>query len=152
MVREVVNFIDLISPTIILCSNILVFIGSGYVALHSRIMPKWVITCLWYTGLAALLNAITLVVELIEDQMHPLSHFQIGVVTESMMHVMLAVVVTLLFANTIWKDYQWSKLRGAAPEPVEKPTPVKTRGKKPVSKQVAKKAASSSDKDRTVLF
>lgn len=151
MVREAVNFIDLISPTLILCSNILVFIGSGYVALHSRVMPKWVVTCLWYTGLAALLNAITLVVELIEDQMHPLSHFQIGVVTESMMHVMLAVVVTLLFANTIWKDYQWSKIRKNAPEPIEK-QPVKTRGRKPVNKQAAKKSVSSSDKDRAALF
>lgn len=111
MLRDVINFIELISHNINFASCFLVFLGGGYVALHSREVPRWAVTGLWYIGLAGLLNAITIFVDWTAGQTHPLSHFQIGNVTETLLNLSMAVMVGLMFFNTVWKDYQGSKKR-----------------------------------------
>lgn len=135
MLKDAINFLDLISHNIIFISNFLVFLGGGYIALHSRVMPKWVVTCLWYTGLAALLNCITIFVEWTAGQTHPLSHFQIGAVTETMVHGMLAVMVCLLFFHTVWKDYLGSRARRKQAIDVK----AAVKGARPVKKVLVKK-------------
>lgn len=102
MLREAVEVIEFISPQLSFISSILIFLGGGYIALHSRIMPKWLVTCLWYLGLFALLNVFTLIIEWVWGQHHPLSHFQLGTVTETLIITVLAVTVGLLFFHTVW--------------------------------------------------
>lgn len=116
MLKDVINTIEYFAPNLAMASNVMVFLGGGYVALHSRVMPKWAVTCLWYLGLASLLNFITYIVEFTVDQYHPLSHFQVGSVTETMVHMVLACTVGFLFFHTVWKDYLGARARRRAIE------------------------------------
>lgn len=140
MLSVAVNTLEYFSPTVVAASNILVFLGAGYIALHSRVMPKWAVTCLWYLGLACLLNLITFFVEWGVGQSHPLSHFQIGVVTETLVHLILSLTVCLLFLNTVWKDYTYSKLRYSE-KPVARNIKISTRKKINTAAASLKKAA-----------
>ena len=140
------------SSGISVASNIVTFIGGFYIALHSRMIPKWLTTCLWYIGLASLLNAITHVVEWTWDSMHPLSHFQIGSFTEVLMTLSLGITIAILFFNTVWKDYLGARERRAVEKrvdakanevkraPVKKTVSVKTLAKKaPAAKKVVRR-------------
>lgn len=134
MLRDALNLIETMSLTLNFISCFLIFLGGGYIALHSRVIPKWAVTSLWYIGLAALLNAITIIVEWTIGQMHPLSHFQIGDITETLLMLMMATTVGLLFFHTVWQDYLGSRKRSqdaalAAKKALGKRTPVarKTR-------------------------
>lgn len=134
MLRDVVLMIDSISPAIHFAANTMTFVGGAYIALHNRVMPKWLITCLWYIGLASLLNAITFMVGWIYGEVHPLSHFQLGSVTEAMVNITIATTIAILFFNTVWKDFVFSKNR-------KKQEPVKQTSAKrvPASKKVVVK-------------
>lgn len=151
MLSEVVNWIEFVSPSLIAASNIIVFLGSGYVALHSRVMPKWAVTILWYIGLAALLNFITHAIEWVDEPDNPLSNFNLGVATDTLMHLAIAVMVCLLFFNTVWKDYINSKMRM---RPQTKQTRRRVVRKKSAAKGAAKKPAvkkSSPPEERLTL-
>ena len=126
MIRDAANFIELISHNLTFVSCVMIFLGGGYIALHSREVPKWAATGLWYIGLAALLNAITILIDWTLGQMHPMSHFQIGVATETLLSMSIAGMVALLFFNTVWKDYLGSKVRQNNKVPA-----VKAAAKKP---------------------
>lgn len=142
MIRDAIMFVETISHGIAFAANITVFIGGFYIALHSRMIPNWLTTCLWYIGLANLFNAITIGVEWTWDSTHPLSHFQIGVFTETLSNASLAVTIAILFFNTVWKDYLGSKKRQGVEARVD--AKAKAVAKKPVAKKVAlvKKAVS----------
>lgn len=148
MLSDVVNFIEFISPGLVAASNLTVFLGSGYVALHSRVMPKWVVTILWYIGLAALLDFITHVVEWTDDPTNPLSNYNLGPATDALMHLAIAVMVGLLFFHTVWKDYIGSKERLKAKKKVVRR---KTAAKKPAAKRPAIKKSSPESEDRLVI-
>lgn len=149
MLSDAVNFIEFISPGLIAASNLTVFLGSGYVALHSRVMPKWVVTILWYIGLAALLNFITHVIEWTDDPTNPLSNYNLGPATDALMHLAIAVMVGLLFFHTVWKDYVGSKertrLQAKKKTVRRKPSTRRTAAKKPAIKK------SSPEEERITL-
>lgn len=111
MLRDAIAAIDMVSHSIDFASCVTIFLGGGYIALHSRVMPKWVVTCLWYIGLAALFNSITIAVDWTIGEGHPFSHSQIGDVSGSLMNLVLAITVGLLFFHTVWQDYLGSKRR-----------------------------------------
>lgn len=111
MLSVVVNYIDAVSHQILFLTSFLIFLGGGYIALHSRLMPKWAVTSLWYIGLAALLNMITILIEWMVGSTHPFSHFQIGIVAELCVFITLAVSVGMLFFHTVWQDYLGAKRR-----------------------------------------
>lgn len=111
MLKEVLDVVEFISPQINFASSTLIFFAGGYIALHNRVMPRWVVTCLWYLGLFALFNAITFLVEWTLGQSHPLSHFQIGHAAEALVNSVFAVTVCLLFFHTVWQDYIEAKKR-----------------------------------------
>lgn len=138
MIRDVANLISLVSHYLTFLSCIMVFIGGGYVALHSRTIPRWAATGLWYIGLAAFLNAITIAIGWIFGQTHPLSHFQIGIATETLFNLTIASMVGLMFFNTIWKDFQGAKTRSVAQE-----RPIKKTISKPVKTTPVKKVTST---------
>lgn len=144
MLRDVVNAIDLVSHSLSFSSCIVIFLGGGYIALHSRVIPKWAATSLWYIGLAALLNAFTILIDWTLGQMHPLSHFQIGTVTETLVMLSIAVTVGLLFFHTVWQDYLGSRRRRALAEKNTGTKRVLGRKRGPYKKRSPQKASSSS--------
>jgi hypothetical protein len=143
MIREVVNMIENLSPILNFTSGLVVFLGGGYVALHSREIPKWVMTCLWYTGLLGLLVSLTITVEWVYGDLHPLSHFQIGRSIETLLLLSLAITVGIMFFNTVWKDYLGAKSRACMARVLGKspPPPRKTRSS-PVRKKTTKSTES----------
>lgn len=137
MLRDVINTIDMISHSLSFAGCVVVFLGGAYIALHSRVIPKWAATSLWYIGLAALLNGLTILIDWTIGQMHPLSHFQIGTVTETLLILSIAGTVGLLFFNTVWQDYLGSRKRYSTP--IKKPVVKKTTGtRRPYRKRVPK--------------
>lgn len=113
MLASAIQTVEQFAPSLNFIASFLAFLGGGYVALHSRVIPKWAVTCLWYIGLAGLLNAITFIVQWTLGQTHPLSHFQIGIVSETLLNITIAATVCLLFFHTVWQDYLGTKKRRA---------------------------------------
>lgn len=140
MIREVVNTLENFSLVLNFISGLTVFLGGGYVALHSRDIPKWAVTSLWYTGLLGLLVSLTISVEWIYGELHPLSHFQIGRSTETLLMLSLAVTVGIMFFNTVWKDYVGSRSRLCRQETV-KEKPSTRRKSSPTAKKTIRKRA-----------
>lgn len=104
MITEIIVFLNsLIVPINFVC-HMLVFIGSFYVALHNRNLPTWHITPLWYLGLANFLVAITILVQWYFGPEHPLSYWNMGMVTETICYIILAIMVLILFAVTVGCD------------------------------------------------
>ena len=107
-----VNLYD-VSTYINLACYVVIFLGGFYVALHSRDIPRWLTTALWYVGMFAMFTAITIVLEFAYGQLFPLSYFQVGLFGEIAIKVTLACIVITLFLETVWKDYKGSKKRKA---------------------------------------
>ena len=91
--------------------HIMIFMGGYYVALHSRALPNWLVTCIWYIGLASLLSSITITIEWIYGPTFALAYNQIGIICETLLNITLAITVSMLFVRTILKDFQGIKRR-----------------------------------------
>lgn len=87
------------------------FVGGFYIALHSRMMPTWLITCLWYIGVSSFLIVITIILELLYGQLFPGSYFLIGIIPETLLKISLLTTVVLLFLKTVFQDIKGSKQR-----------------------------------------
>lgn len=92
---------------------LIIFVGGFYVALHSRVLPNWVITFIWYTGVCALLTTITIIIYWVDGPSSEFSYYNIGSITEVLLHLHLAILVLLLFFHTIWKDFKGMKKRNS---------------------------------------
>lgn len=97
-------------PLNFLC-HVLIFIGGFYVALHSRVLPTWGVTCLWYIGLCSFLNCITIFAQLAYGAGFFLSYANIGSITETILNISVAATVLIYFSNTISRDFQGMKKR-----------------------------------------
>jgi hypothetical protein len=92
-------------------SHLIIFVGGFYVAMHSRIIPTWVVTCIWYVGLSSLFTLITIIIELTLGMEHPLSLYNLRVLAEFLPLLSIAITVFLLFINTLCTDVKCRKLR-----------------------------------------
>jgi hypothetical protein len=142
MLREAVNMLEMLSSPLNFASGVLVFLGGGYIALHNRNIPNWLVTCLWYMGLFGLLNSFTILVEWSQGQMHPLSHFQIGNATETLFNVSVAFTVGIMFFNTVWQDVKGAKLRHTATLKTKPAVKKVTAVKKPATIKRTRKTSS----------
>lgn len=111
MLAEIITSIDSYSNTINFICYTIVFFGGLYIALHSRLLPKWAATCIWYLGLSSFFVASTIVVEWVFGQHHPLSHFMLGHFGEMIMNLNLAIMVFFLFFHTVYHDFKHKKDR-----------------------------------------
>lgn len=111
MIAEIITSIDYYSNAINFLCYVIVFIGGFYVALHSRILPKWASTSIWYLGLSSFFVASTIVIEWIFGQHHPISHFMMGHFGEMIININLAVIVFFLFFHTVYADYKHKNQR-----------------------------------------
>lgn len=104
MLMEILNWTDTYSNIINFMCYIIIFLGGFYIAIHSRVLPRWATTCIWYVGLSSFLVAGTIVVEWTLGQHNPFSYFMMGHATEVIMNLNLALMVVMLFFHTIYHD------------------------------------------------
>jgi hypothetical protein len=105
MISEFISIVSAYSTIINFFCYIFVFLGGLYVAMHSRILPKWAITSIWYLGLSSFFVAVTIIVEWIFGQHHPFSHFMMGDFGEMIININLCAMVFFLFFHTLYHDF-----------------------------------------------
>lgn len=91
--------------------HLVIFIGGFYIAIHSRVIPRWLVTCIWYMGAASLLTSTSIILQWVYGEEFPLSYMNIGVLSEVILNINLAIAFTLLFTNTVAADIKGSKKR-----------------------------------------
>lgn len=110
-----ISFLNAFTNTYALAINFLayslIFLGASYVALKNQKLPQWHITPLWYVGLSSLLTSITIFVYWVIGPHHPLSYYNFGKLSETMVHISVAVVATIMLAVTIKRDIKAAKYR-----------------------------------------
>lgn len=111
MLSEFIANVTAYSNIVNFICYVFVFLGGFYVAMHSRVLPKWATTSIWYLGLSAFFVAITIVVEWCFGQHHPFSHFMMGDFGEMIMNLNLFAIVFFLFLHTIYHDMKSKKDR-----------------------------------------
>lgn len=111
MISQIISEIAAFSNIINFICYIIIFIGGFYVAMHSRILPNWATTSIWYLGLSSFFVASTIAIEWIFGQHHPFSHFMMGDFGEIVMNINLCAVVFFLFFHTIYHDLKSRKER-----------------------------------------
>lgn len=114
MITQLLDFLAYIALPINLICHLLIFIGTLYVAIHNRKIPRWHVTVLWYCGLSSLFTALTIVIEWIFGQEFPLSYYNIGIIGETFLHACLAFMATSVFLHTVWTDLHQMKNRHPA--------------------------------------
>lgn len=111
MLTEFVAMVDTYSNIVNFICYTLVFFGGFYVALHSRLLPTWASTSIWYLGVSSFFVATTIVVEWVFGQHHPFSHFMMGHFGEMIINLNLAIMVGFLFFHTVYQDFRNKKDR-----------------------------------------
>jgi hypothetical protein len=94
----------------------LIFLGTFYVALHNRNLPKWHVTTIWYIGLASVLSIFSIILEWNFGPDFPMSYTKIGIVTEMISNAAVAFTATVMLKITIIRDIIGSRKRAAASE------------------------------------
>ncbi len=113
MISDILTFINqssVLDPVNFIC-HLIIFVGGFYVAIHSRILPKWAITGLWYIGISSLLIALTILAEWIEGPLFLFSYATIGPAADFLLHLNLAIMVSMMFVHTVYKDFKGMRNR-----------------------------------------
>ena len=106
MILELVQIVkDNILPLNFIC-HLLIFAGGFYVALHSRLLPNWALTSLWYIGLCSFINCLSIIFEWVCGTDFMLSYNNIGTATETMLNICLSLTVFSCFSHTLLKDFK----------------------------------------------
>lgn len=90
---------------------LITFVGGLYVAIHSRDIPIWVRTPLWYLGATSFLTALTIVFEFVMGPDFMLSYSSIGLIGEMLINLNIAIASLLMLAHTVFKDLRCMKQR-----------------------------------------
>lgn len=108
---QLANLVGVISLPLSFIIHIIIFIGGLYVAIHSRIIPDWLSTCLWYVGLGSLFVSITIGLEYTIGSSFPMSYTNLGQVAELLDSAIIAFTISLMFGNTLYNDLKNKKNR-----------------------------------------
>jgi hypothetical protein len=92
-------------------AHIIIFIGAFYVALQNRNLKQWHVTPLWYVGLAAFSTCITIVIQWAVGLEHPMSYYNIGRLTETLLNVSVASIAAIMLIGTVREDLKNAKKR-----------------------------------------
>ena len=111
LMSTLINPMQYVAISINFISHLVIFLGGAYIALHSRQIPIWLRTPLWYVGASSLLTAITILFQWVLGDEFPLSYSNIGLFCEIMLNVNLSIAVALMFFSTISKDIKGYKSR-----------------------------------------
>lgn len=91
--------------------HLTVFIGGLYIAIHSRNIPTWLSTCLWYIGCSSFFILITIILGWIYGPHFPLSYDNLGFFGEILFNFWIAGTTLLFFLYTLRIDIIHSKYR-----------------------------------------
>lgn len=108
------QLISTISPyamAINLICHLTVFIGGLYIAIHSRSIPNWLRTCLWYIGCSSFLVVIMMLLGWIFGHDFELSYVSAGIIAETMFNFWVCVTTFIFFLKTVAADVKFSKKR-----------------------------------------
>lgn len=83
---------------------LVIFIGGLYVAIHSRIIPMWVRTPLWYLGATSFIVSLSIVFEWTLGSEFVFSYSKFGSVGEIIINMILAIFALLMLFHTVFKD------------------------------------------------
>jgi len=108
---QLANIVSSINLPLSFLIHTIIFIGGLYVAIHSRIIPSWLATCLWYVGLASLFVAITIGIEYTLGSDFPMSYTNLGQIAELIDSSIIALTISLMFGNTLYNDIKNKKNR-----------------------------------------
>lgn len=97
--QEIVSSYHLQLP-INLIAHTLIFLGSLRVAWSETKLPKWLVTCLWYIGLAACFNALSIVFQYLIGPQFPLSYWNINLMSETLLNITVAITAVALLCST----------------------------------------------------
>ena len=111
MITDFLNFVYPYELAMSFVCHTVIFLGGLYSAIHSRMLPQWTATCIWYIGLASLFNSIIIIFDWTLGPAHPMAYSNLGLLGSALQHVALAVSVAILFVNTLWKDIVLRKNR-----------------------------------------
>lgn len=107
-----INLIILTHEYLILfISHLIIFVGSFYVAMHSRIIPTWLTTCIWYIGLSSLFTLITIMIEWFLGPYEAFSYSNLRFFSQYLPILSISITVFLMFINTVCSDITSKKLR-----------------------------------------
>lgn len=110
---QFVNLVNTLNLPLSFIIHVIIFIGGLYVAIHSRIIPTWLSTCLWYVGLASLFVSITIGIEFTLGSDFPMSYTNLGKLAELLDSSIIAFTISLMFGNTLYNDLKNKKNRSS---------------------------------------
>lgn len=111
MITTAIDFLLGIQLLINFLAYLCIFVGTFYIALQNRNLPKWHTTPLWYVGLTSLFTAITIVLQGMFGRDFALSYANVGILGESALNVSLAYIATVMLVGTIRQDLRHRKNR-----------------------------------------
>lgn len=88
-----------------------VFFGGLYIAVHSRCIPNWLRTCLWYIGCSSFLVGTTIALGWIFGPSFDLSYDKLGIYGETIFNIMITLTTATFFLKTLAADVKFSKSR-----------------------------------------
>jgi len=111
MIDQVVSFLTPYSIIINFVCCTTIFIGGLYIAIHSRKIPNWLRTCLWYIGCSSFFTAVTILLGWTLGPQFELSYDKIGIIGEILFNCLITITTITFFFKTIKSDIKYSKLR-----------------------------------------
>lgn len=108
---QIANIVSTFNLPLSFIIHVIIFIGGLYVAIHSRIIPNWLSTCLWYVGLASLFVSVTIGIEYTIGPSFPMSYTNLGQIAELLDSSIIALTISLMFGNTLYNDLKNKKNR-----------------------------------------
>lgn len=111
MITEVVSFFNHWIMLIAFICHSVVFACSLYIAVHNRNLEHWIVTPLWYLGIFSGFTATTVIIQWSIGPENPLSYWTLGILGELTLHIIIAVMMFLIFFNTLKTDLKNKKYR-----------------------------------------
>ena len=111
MISVLNEFTNSYALSINFIAHIFIFIGTFYVALQNRNLPQWHITPLWYAGLCSLFVAITIILQWAIGPEFPISHYNMGLLGETLFNISVAAIAVIMLIGTVRTDLKNRKRR-----------------------------------------
>lgn len=108
---ELITIVDPYAVMINFLCHVTIFLGGLYVAIHSRSIPNWLRTCLWYIGCSSFLIGTFIVCGWSLGNDFVFSYSNAGVIGETLFNVWISVTTLAFFFKTLVEDVKHSRRR-----------------------------------------
>ena len=108
---QLITTVDPYAVMINFLCHVIVFFGGLYVAIHSRSIPNWLRTCLWYIGCCSFLIVTFIICGWTLGNDFVFSYANAGVIGETLFNIWISITTLAFFFNTLAEDIKYSKKR-----------------------------------------